>query len=94
VAAGLVSLLNDIRLHNGKAPLGLLNPLLYQWRQAYSDAFFDVIEGRNNDGDVQRPGSPFPTFCDYGFPATKGWDPVTGLGSLGMGRLVQVAAQL
>merc|ERR1711972_1270027 len=43
-AAGLIALLNDLRLQSGKAPLGFLNPLLYQ----NSAAFFDVPEGSSS----------------------------------------------
>lgn len=38
--------------------------------------FLDVTTGTNNDGDIQPPGSQYPTFCEYGFAAQAGWDPV------------------
>ncbi len=72
-AAGLISLLNDARLHNGKGPIGYLNSVFYLLQQERPDAFVDVVLGGNNDGDIQPPGSPFPTFCDAGFPAARGW---------------------
>ena len=81
VAAGLLSLLNDIRLRNGKAPLGFVNPLFYELSATHPEAFQDVTVGSNNDGDIQPPGSPYPIFCPYGFTCNPGWDPVTGLGS-------------
>jgi len=65
VVAGIISILNNIRLSEGKAPLGFLNPWLYQ----NADAFYDVTNG-NNQGDG-----------NYGFPATSGWDAATGLGT-------------
>ncbi|KAJ6515437.1 tripeptidyl peptidase A [Mycena sanguinolenta] len=64
--AGLVALLNDARLAAGRPALGFLNPLLYQRGE---HAFNDVVSGTN-------PGCGTP-----GFNATKGWDPVTGLGT-------------
>ena len=42
--AGIVALLNDARLRNGKATLGFLNPLLYL---LLADDFNDITEGRS-----------------------------------------------
>lgn len=81
VMAGLVSLLNDARLNAGLAPLGLLNPFLYQSAANVSASFFDVVVGTNKDGDIQPKCGAFPTFCADGFTAQPGWDPVTGLGT-------------
>ncbi|KAI0085899.1 family S53 protease [Irpex rosettiformis] len=65
IFAGIVALLNDELLAAGKSPLGFLNPFLY----ANPGAFNDITTGSN-------PG------CNTnGFPAVKGWDPVTGLGT-------------
>ena len=63
--AGLVSLLNDLRLQKGKATLGYLNTLLY----ANAGVFTDILTGNN------------PGCQSNGFQATSGWDPVTGLGT-------------
>ncbi len=71
--AGLLALLNDARLHAGHGPLGYLNPVLYALHETHPEAFTDITVGGNNDGDIQPPGSPYPTFCPYGFPAAKGW---------------------
>lgn len=67
-AAGLISLLNDVRLNSGKSPLGFINPLLYQ--KLGSGGFFDITNGKNGDG-----------FSCPGFKAVKGWDPASGWGS-------------
>jgi len=67
VFAGIVAKLNEIRLQKGKAPLGFLNPFLYQ----NPSAFNDVTTGRNSG--TGRPRS--------GFPAAVGWDASTGLGT-------------
>jgi tripeptidyl-peptidase-1 len=63
--AGIVSLLNDVRLQNNKPTLGFLNPFIY----SNTDSFNDITQGFNADGTL------------YGFHATKGWDPVTGVGT-------------
>lgn len=79
VFAGIVTLLNDLRLQKGSAPLGFLNPLLYQ----NADALQDIIDGSN--------GVPFADGCNSdGFPATSGWDGVTGLGEPNYAKLAQL----
>ena len=66
----MVALLNEARIQHGKPPMGFLNPFLYQ----NADAFTDVTLGTNAIG---RDGKDLK----YGFKATKGWDPATGLGT-------------
>ncbi|RLV84251.1 hypothetical protein DV515_00016306 [Chloebia gouldiae] len=83
VVAGMVALINDRRLQRGLAPLGFLNPALYQLqKQGLGDAFYDVIQGCHLsclDGTVQGQG-----FC-----ATPAWDPVTGWGTPNFPRLLR-----
>jgi subtilase family serine protease len=67
--AGLVAIADQI---NGGG-LGLLNPALYKIGAdpaKYASDFFDVTTG-NNAASATVPG----------YPATTGWDPVTGLGT-------------
>ena len=73
--AGLISLLNDVRLNNGKSPLGFMNPLLYQ--NLGKNGFFDITKGKNDGSGL---------FCP-GFKAVKGWDPASGWGSPSFKRL-------
>ncbi|KAF8523792.1 subtilisin-like protein [Hysterangium stoloniferum] len=63
--AGVIALLNDFRLANGKPSLGFLNPLIY----TIPSGFNDITTGDN------------PGCGTNGFPARAGWDPVTGLGT-------------
>ncbi|KAH9165954.1 peptidase S8/S53 domain-containing protein [Lactarius sanguifluus] len=66
IVAGIISLLNDYRLSQGKHPLGFLNPWIYD---GGLNGFNDIVSGSN-------PG------CNTnGFSAIVGWDPVTGLGT-------------
>ncbi len=74
-AAGLISLLNDVRLNKGLKPLGFMNPLLYQ--TLGKNGFFDVTKGKNDGGGL---------FCP-GFKAVAGWDPASGWGSPDFKRL-------
>ncbi|KAH9035144.1 peptidase S8/S53 domain-containing protein [Lactarius deliciosus] len=74
-AAGIISLLNDYRISNGKAPLGFLNVWLYG----------TCLGGLNDITSGSNPG------CNTdGFSAVPGWDLVTGLGSLDFERLVTI----
>jgi len=65
-AAGVIALLNDARLQAGKSVLGFLNPWIYQNGGKWND----ITKGKSNGGS-----------CGGGWPATKGWDAVTGYGS-------------
>ena len=68
--AGIFSMITDHRLNAGLPPLGFLGPRIYQVSKSNpGEAFTDITEGNSK------------TSCDNGFPATKGWDPVTGFGA-------------
>jgi subtilase family serine protease len=74
--AALVAMADQV---NGGG-LGLINPALYKIGAdptRYANDFFDVTTG-NNAFDPSVPG----------FPATTGWDPVTGLGTPNAANLV------
>jgi tripeptidyl-peptidase-1 len=67
--AAVISLLNNIRLQNGKPTLGFLNPWIYQTAAKNPTAFFDVTQGNNQ------------YLCCPGFYTAPGYDPVTGVGT-------------
>ena len=79
--AGLVAMADQVA--HGR--IGLMNPTLYGLG-APSSRFHDVVTGDNNV-PAGAPGTPIT-----GFPATRGWDAVTGLGSPKAGDLVPVLA--
>ncbi|RFU34872.1 hypothetical protein B7463_g1445, partial [Scytalidium lignicola] len=74
VWGAVLNLVNEERIAAGKSSLGFIHPVLYQ----HPEAFNDITEGSN-------PGCGSP-----GFPAAKGWDPVTGLGSPNFPVLLEV----
>merc|ERR1712054_450242 len=80
-AAALFSLLNDLRLQNGQSTLGFLNPLIYE----NTDAFNDITTGSSS-------GCGF--FGNDGWPAKKGWDAVTGVGTVNYEKLAKVVTKL
>jgi tripeptidyl-peptidase-1 len=64
--AGVIALLNDHLIANGKASLGFMNPWLYSVGfQAFNDITSGSSKGCGTDG----------------FPAAVGWDAVTGFGT-------------
>lgn len=74
--AALFGLINDYRNSQGKPNLGFLNPTIYSSKVA--PALRDITSG-NNKG------------CDSsGFPAKKGWDAASGLGSFDFAKLRQI----
>ena len=77
--SGLVAIADQIAGHG----LGLINPTLYSLASggSYSTYFYDVTTG-NNQADPTVPG----------YPATTGWDPVTGLGTPNAATLVPALA--
>tara|TARA_Y100001970_G_C14246097_1_gene868353 strand:+ start:3012 stop:4583 length:1572 start_codon:yes stop_codon:yes gene_type:complete len=82
VFAALVALLNDHQVSVGKPKLGFLNPLLYKMWSDDRTIFTDITKGNNWCTEMQCC-SP-----NLGFEATKGWDPVTGLGTPNFGCMV------
>ena len=77
--AGLVAIADQIAGHG----LGQINPTLYALASGpnYGTYFYDVTTG-NNQADPTVPG----------YPATTGWDPVTGLGTPNAATLVPALA--
>ncbi|KAL2849593.1 peptidase S8/S53 domain-containing protein [Aspergillus pseudoustus] len=65
LVAGMLTRINEERLATGRPTIGFVNPVLY----AHPEAFRDVTQGNNAGCGTD------------GFPATEGWDPVTGLGT-------------
>jgi tripeptidyl-peptidase-1 len=83
VVAGMVSLLNGLRLNVGLPTLGFLNPLIYLLYQESSNFFNDIVVGNNRCGGgyALNPYLQVPYCCSNGFYAAPGWDAVTGLGT-------------
>jgi tripeptidyl-peptidase-1 len=81
-SAGIFSLLNDLRAQHGKSPLGFLNPLIYR----YPEAFQDISIGYNTlNGSCVSPPA---------WPASMGWDAVTGTGSPNYAKLAAIVSKL
>ena len=93
VFAGIISLANNARFKLRKSPVGFVNPALYQLSQEDPSIFHDITSGDNHC--ASKSSSPSgPVCCQYGYVCSRGWDPVTGLGSVNVGRLIQALASL
>jgi len=73
--ASIAGYLNSLSINKTGKPLGFMNPLLYKMAADQPSAFTDIVSGDNKcteDGCAST--------CK-GYLCTKGWDPVTGLGT-------------
>ncbi|KAG9239574.1 putative Tripeptidyl-peptidase sed2 [Amylocarpus encephaloides] len=89
---GIVALLNSARVSAGLPTLGFLNPWLYTiGRIGLTD--ITIGAGTGCDGFSrfhQRPNGS-PVIPGASWPAVKGWDAVTGLGTPDFGKLLAVS---
>ena len=74
IVAGIIAIVQAEYQAETGSTLGFLNPLLYKAQEAGHGWFKDVLLG-DNCGTTKCRGE------QDGFSATKGWDPVSGLGS-------------
>ena len=79
VMSGLVSILNNLRVSQGKPVLGPIAPLLYSIYEKCDNCFNDIMVGSNNSTEMEN--------CRYGYSATKGYDAVYGLGTPDFGNI-------
>jgi kumamolisin len=75
--AGFLARANAARVAAGKPRLGAANAALYAAGRGAATPFRDIVRGDNGYAGVA------------GFSAAKGWDPVTGLGTPGIARLLE-----
>jgi tripeptidyl-peptidase-1 len=82
--AGVIAYLNDQQQSRGQPKLGFVNPLLYQiYEDTKGAAFHDITSGFSGCTEQMWCGR------NFGFYPTKGWDPVSGLGSPNVGVIQQ-----
>ncbi|TDL19226.1 subtilisin-like protein [Rickenella mellea] len=76
VVGAIITLVNDARIAAGKSPVGFINPSIYS--SAFASAFNDITHGGNQGCNTA------------GFTATTGWDPVTGVGTPNLTKLLEL----
>lgn len=88
--AGMLTLINDQLLLNNRSSLGFINPTLYHLYNNNNYIFHDIVKGKNNCCAAESN----PVCCQQGFNAVKGYDPITGLGSINHGLLLEAIMNL
>lgn len=89
LVAGLIAIINDYLQAHNRSTVGFVNPLLYQIHANCPDCFRDITDGYNwctESGCCKNT-------TEYGFVATKGFDPVAGLGTLNIGNILAYLKQ-
>lgn len=86
--AGMMALVNDERLAMNKTTVGFVSPALYALHRSdgAKSVFNDIKEGSSKCPNAKMCGAMVGC-CKHGFRAGKGWDPLTGLGSVDFQRL-------
>ena len=85
--AGMIALINDERLSLNKTTVGFVSPALYALHRSDGAAVFnDIKQGSSKCPNANMCGAMVGC-CKHGFRAGKGWDPLTGLGSVDFQRL-------
>ena len=81
VFAAFITLLNGQRKSQGLNTVGFINPTLYNY-SSRAGTFNDITSGSNKCCAYTGSNYNLAQCCSSGFAAVKGWDPVTGLGSI------------
>lgn len=84
IVASMIALLNDKRLRAGEPVLGFLNPLLYSGK--LDEALLDSTEGSGGSCTFNNGN------YELGFDVLPGWDPVTGLGTINLGKMIDIVS--
>lgn len=84
IVASLFTLANQKLTQEGYEKIGYANPMLYWMGEDCPEAFTDVLYGNNT-------GSEDTDVCNFGYPATPGWDAVSGWGTINFEPFVQCA---
>lgn len=83
IFGGIIAIMNHHQLKQGKPLIGYANPLLYYMYNNQPDTFNDITVGNSTCTEVRCCGK------NFGFLATKGWDPIGGLGSPNVGKILE-----
>jgi tripeptidyl-peptidase-1 len=88
IVAGLLATINDFLWERNRTKLGFANPLLYMVSENCDNCFNDIVDGHN--WCTEQGCCPAHTF---GYQASKGYDPVTGLGTLNVGNILHYLSE-
>jgi len=85
--AGAVAYLNNHQAQRGRPPVGFFNPTLYH--MSLSGVYHDLADGYNWCTEYRCCPTRKDGGSDFGYKATRGWDPVTGNGEPNLGLMVE-----
>lgn len=88
IIAGVVAMLNRHQALRGRPNVGMVAPLLYAMYYDDPTIFNDVTSGVNWCTEVECCPTRADGGSDYGYSSAKGYDPVTGLGTPNLGRML------
>jgi hypothetical protein len=84
----IIALINSHQRSMGKPRLGLAAPILYAMYYSDPTIFNDITVGNNWCTESMCCPTRSNGGSDYGYVATKGFDPVTGLGTPNVGKML------
>lgn len=79
--ASIVAILNSHQVSKGKSRMGLIAPVLYAMHYDQPEIFTDITVGNNWCTESLCCPTRSDGGSNYGYVATKGYDPVTGIGT-------------
>ena len=88
IIASIISIINNHQLSKNKSKVGFFNPLLYKMAKNDYSLFNDIKSGNNYCNEAQCCPNRNDTGSNYGYLSTIGWDPVTGLGTPNVGKIL------
>lgn len=83
LVAGLLAIVNDHLWEKKGTKLGFVNPLIYHLSNNCKNCFNDINDGHNWCTEETCCNS-----TNFGFQGADGYDPVTGLGTLNLGNIL------
>ena len=88
IFAGIISILNHHQISLGKSKLGFFNPVLYNMFYTDPTIFNDIVVGHNWCTEQICCPLRQDNGSDFGYMATTGYDPVTGLGTPNVNKMI------
>lgn len=85
IIAGIISIINYYKIIKNQSLVGFANPLLYKLSSNCPDCFNDITTGYNWCTETMCCNDTY----NYGFKAVVGFDPVSGLGTPNIGRILE-----
>ena len=90
IIAGLLGIISKHLWDSSGRVLGFANPLLYHINENCDNCFKDITKGHNwcTEGECCENAT------NFGYSATEGYDPVSGLGSLNVGNIIDFISSM